>query len=77
MDFEEIFKQIVERKQASARRIKLLELLNKISSGEIDAQEVPLDKLYSLYNTNRKEYISPLDRSTYNYGYMTNSEVTI
>lgn len=74
MNIEELLEQIAKRKQASTRRAKLLDLLDKINSGEINSQEVPLDRLYSLY---KKEYASPLDRSTYNYGYMTDSEVTI
>lgn len=77
MDFEELFKQMTKRKQTAVRRAKLLDLLNKINSGEVSSEMVPLDKLYSLYSKNRKEYQSPLDRSTYNYGYMTDSEVII
>jgi len=65
-------------------RRQLLEILKQISSGEIDIDNVPLDKLFTSYmhakspNAGpRREYISPEDRNSYNYGYMTLPEVTI
>jgi len=54
-------------------RLELLKILKKISDGELDIDNVPLDKLYSEY----KRYVSPEDRNSYNYGYMTLPEVTV
>lgn len=58
-------------------RRQLLDILNKISNGEIDSKNVQLDKLFMNYLGARKQYASPEDRNSYNYGYMTLPEVTV
>jgi hypothetical protein len=73
----------IDNERLRARRRKLLEILNKIVSGAINHEEYDIDKLYSLYESvrnqrhggPRKEYVSPAERGTYNYGYMTISEM--
>jgi hypothetical protein len=59
--------------QQKKHRLQLLELLNKIESGEYE--DSVLSELFSNYLGARKEYISPKDRSSYNYGYMTTTEM--
>lgn len=79
-ELTDLVKEISERRVRAERRRKLLELISKIESGEIDSSEVPLDQLFSLWNGNgrgRGQYISPLDRSSYNYGYMIDGEVVL
>ncbi len=76
---DNIIDSIAERKINSARRRKLLELLDKINSGQIDSRQVPIDELYSLWDTEKtqitRKHISPQDRSSYNYGYMEADEM--
>lgn len=79
MSFEEKFK----RKMQQARRKEIMSLIQRILRGEINSSKVPLDQLFQLYTSERdqylsgprKEYISPADRSGYNYGYMTSGEM--
>lgn len=63
----------------SARRKMILELIDKIVRGEIRSSEVPLDEIFQMHTSlrdqrlfggPRREYISPADRSSYDYGYM-------
>jgi len=74
----------IAKAQGKERRKLILELVHKIVSGEIDSYEVPLDELFQLYTSERdryqlggprRTYISPSDRSSYNYGYMTISDM--
>lgn len=76
-DLREEVTELADKKRHILRRRKLLELLKKIQRGELDASKVPLDKLYELYvgGGPRREYESPADRSTYNYGYMWMGEM--
>lgn len=73
----------VDLEELRKRRRFLLKLINDILAGNIDSSRVPLDEMYQLHSTDReqitgprKEYISPLERSTTNYGYMNSFEVT-
>lgn len=70
-DFVE--KLIKDRKKILFRK-NLMKLLKLIGEGEIDSEKIPLDSLYWLHNQPREEYISPRNRDSYNYGYMTQSE---
>lgn len=80
-----IVESIVNERHIQARRKKLLELLKKIVHGEIDSSQIPLDELFKTHTSvrdqyqlggPRRQYISPTDRSTYNYGYMEIDEMT-
>jgi len=63
----------------SKNRMKLLKLLGYIASGKIQSTKYPIDFLFDLYknqrdNYARREYISPLDKSTYReIGEVTNT----
>lgn len=77
MDYDKLLIQLVKRQQNSKRRKKLLGLIRQILSGKIDSEQVSLDKLFDLHTSRRdqylsgprREYISPADRNSYNYGY--------
>ncbi len=58
-----------DNKRKILRRKKLLELLSKIESGELDSSKVPDGSVYRPQLTVRQEYSSPAERSSYNYGY--------
>jgi len=66
---------IVDRREESQRRSRLMKLIELIENGEFDASKIPLDSLYSTHDKPRQEYISPEDRNTYNYGYMEVGEM--
>jgi len=61
-------------KWRARRKQLLLKLIQQISKGKFDNTPVLLDKLYS-NKPPREQYISPRDRSTYNYGYMELDEM--
>lgn len=62
---------------AKKRKQKLLELLVQIIKGKFPKHEViDLNKLYvSPGVPARQQYQSPVERTTYNYGYMTSGEI--
>ena len=81
-NIDELAQSILGERQRKKRRKKLLELINMILHGQIDSSEPLLDDLFKLYTGERshvsgprREYISPADRSGYNYGYMDISEM--
>ena len=58
-------------KKNRKKRIALLkQLIDKIEHGEYNSEEIDLE----LGNSARREYKSPAERSSYNYGYMTDGE---
>jgi hypothetical protein len=56
-----------ERKR-ELRKILLNKLVEQILAGKFNSQDVILN------NRRNKEYLSPLERDSYNYGYMTNDQ---
>jgi hypothetical protein len=67
-EFLETAEELMERRKRSARRQKLFEILNLILEGKIDSSETPLAPIFNQQGP-RQVYISPRDRSSYNYGY--------
>ena len=76
---QELADSIANEQQPRVRRKKLLELLDKIVRGEIDSSEITIDELFKMHTGvrdqyqlggPRRQYISPADRSSYDYGYM-------
>lgn len=65
----------LELKLKSERRLKLLKLLEQVLSGNYDSEQKPEDILLDVDNGARQTYISPKERSTNNYGYMTKPEM--
>jgi hypothetical protein len=58
------------------KRIAVLRfIVNKILNGDFDLQYLDPHLVYKDYLPNRNQYFSPLDRSSYNYGYMTSGEI--
>jgi len=81
---EELVQAIVSARGHKDRRLQLMRLISKILSGEINSSEVRLDDLFKLYTSERdmyqmggprQMYVSPVDRSSYNYGYMQSGEM--
>jgi len=66
----------MNKKQLKQKRKEiLLELLNQIENGEFSSKSVDLQKMFEDANISpRRSYLSPLERSTYNYGYMDMGE---
>ena len=65
----------LKRRKRMKRRKKLMEILQAILSGEIDSKKVPTDQLFNVQYSPRAEYVSPGDRSQYNYRYMEIDEM--
>lgn len=64
------------RKERRRRRQKRLNsLLKAIKDGDIDSKKVPVDELFNNKIAPRQQYISPDDRSSYNYQYMELDEM--
>jgi hypothetical protein len=59
-----------KRNAASKRRLKLFKFLLNY-----DSKKTPLYDLYMDKAPPREEYVSPLDRSSYNYGYLDTFQV--
>jgi len=64
---------------AMERRKEILSLVKDILSGKVNSEEMPLSDLFELWTSvrdqyqlfgPRRTYISPDDRSSYDYGYM-------
>ncbi len=56
------------------RRLRLLAILKAISEGKIDSSKYPIDEIFANEVSPRMQYLSPLERSTYNYGFMDSYE---
>jgi hypothetical protein len=78
MEYEEInlqnAKQKFRRRKRKKRKFLLKALIKAIEEGKLDTTRFPITNLSKLTGPH-KEYISPRDRSTYNYGYMETSEM--
>ena len=68
-----------DRKQNKRRRKNRLALLrsivDQIMKGEFSGGHLNPHDIYKSHIPNRNEYFSPLDRSAYNWGYMTTGEI--
>jgi len=78
-ELEDAAEQDVAKKRNRKRRQQLIELIDKIVSGELEQDDIPLDELFKMHTSvrdqyqlggPRRQYISPADRSSYDYGYM-------
>lgn len=67
-------KEAINRRRRSDRRQKLFHILELILDGKIDSSKTPLGKIFNQQGP-RQSYVSPKDRSTYNYGYMETDEM--
>ena len=82
-DFEETAESLAKKKRKKERRKKLLALIHQILSGQFDSKQEPADDLFQMDTSSRDmiqsgprpHYVSPRDRSSYNSGYMTISEI--
>jgi hypothetical protein len=63
-----------EKRRKRQRRLRLLAILKLVSEGKIDSAKYPIDELFAHEVSPRMQYLSPLERSDYNYGYMTSLE---
>jgi len=59
-----------KRRERMERRMRLIKILQAILSGKIDSKHAPVSQLVNGRTIPRAEYVSPGDRSQYNYGYM-------
>lgn len=66
-------KNIINSKKEILRRKFLMKLLKDVSEGKFNASDIPGDSQDQ--PSPRKPYISPSDRGTRNYGYMTVDEM--
>lgn len=57
------------------RKALLKRLIFLIESGDFNNLKKVPDKLFSYENYPRRDYVSPPDRSNYNYGYMDIKEI--
>ena len=82
-NLEDIAESLTAKKRQQIRRLRLLELINQVLSGQLSTGQQPIDNLFqtnvssrdALQDGSRPHYISPKDRSTYNSGYMEISEL--
>ena len=71
MDLEE---ERAKRKKI-LRLILLKRLIENMFENKVDNTPVLPNSLYNENGSPRRQYFSPLDRSNYNYGYMTLDEI--
>ena len=64
---------VLDRQRRSERRQKLFHLIQMILDGKIDSSKTPLAGIFN-QDGPRQKYVSPKDRSDYNYGYMNLNE---
>lgn len=57
------------------RTTLLSKLVKSILAGKFMHRQVDPNKLYQTHTSERREYLSPVDRSDYNYGYKTIGEM--
>jgi hypothetical protein len=67
-------KEVMERRERSARRQKLFRILELILEGKIDSSKTPLARIFNQQGP-RQQYVSPKDRATHNNGYMEVDEM--
>lgn len=72
-DSEILLKRINKRKRF-LRKLLLKKLIKDVLERKFDNTPELLNNLYN-NNSSRKQYLSPLDRSSYNYGYMNINEM--
>lgn len=65
----------MERRRRSDRRQKLFRILEMILGGKLDSSKEPQAAIFNPNEPPRKTYVSPKDRSGYNYGYMEMNEM--
>jgi hypothetical protein len=66
--------ELTRKRSRNARRKRLIAFLKMILSGAVNSKRFPVQRVFEP-NSPRREYISPDDRSTYNYGYMETDEM--
>jgi hypothetical protein len=64
-----------QRRERMKRRKRLMRILQAILSGEIDSRKAPVDEYFNFETAPRLQYVSPRDRSQYNYRYMNIDEM--
>lgn len=67
-----------KKKRALRRKFRmaaLRQLIEDIENLKFDNTPISMNDKYPIWEGSRKEYQSPLDRSSYNYGYMLSSEL--
>lgn len=67
-------KDEIEKRLRTERRQKLFHIIEMILDGKIDSSKTPLNKIFNP-KVPRQRYVSPKDRSSYNYGYMELDEM--
>lgn len=67
-------KDLMEKRRKTERRQKLFQILELILEGKIDSSKTPLAKIFNQTGP-RKQYVSPQDRASHNYGYMELDEM--
>lgn len=65
--------KLIERRERSARRQKLFEIIKLILDGKIDSEKTPLAGIFNQKGP-RKTYVSPQNRGSNNSGYMEISD---
>lgn len=64
-----------EKRRRLIRKILLNRLIKNILEGKMEVIPVPKGVLYNENGGARHQYFAPLDRSSYNYGYMEIDEL--
>lgn len=72
---EDKLKESIKRREKAERRARILKIIELIEAGEIDSSKIPRQFLFNRSEKPRETYISPRERNTYNYGYMTLDEM--
>lgn len=67
--------EISGRKERQMRRLRLLGIIKAILSGKFDSSKTPLEEIFQPPDRITREYISPKDRNTNNYGFMEMHEM--
>lgn len=74
MDDSEILLERINKRKRFLRKLLLNKLIKDVLEKKFDNTPELLNNLYN-NNSSRKQYLSPLDRSSYNYGYMNINEM--
>lgn len=71
----EEFNDYIKNRNKALRKALLSKLLYQIENGNYTNISTDINRLYPQFSSVRKEYKSPAERSTHNYGYMDSSEM--
>jgi hypothetical protein len=75
-DLLSLLKDKIDKRKNKDRKGKLWDLLKIIEEGKFNSYKEPLDKLFNGMPP-RQQYISPVERSNQNYGYMEIGEMPV